>query len=123
MGIFSRLFGGPSVEPTPVRTGAQFAELVLQSELPVIVDVWSSTCPPCKKLWPELVAVATKHQDRVRVVEISTEADRALLMDLEVRATPTIIIFDQGEEVGRMTGFRPRSWFTQMLDTEFPKDA
>ena len=121
MGIFSSLFGGSSIEPSPVRSGAQFRELVLESELPVIVDVWSATCPPCKKLWPELVAVATQHQDRVRVVEISTDAEHALLVDLEVRATPTIIIYDQGEEIGRMTGFRPRSWFVQMLDAEFPR--
>lgn len=120
MGLFGSLFGGkPKIQPTPVRTAAQFDEVVRQSLLPVIVDVWSQTCPPCRKLWPVLVEVATRHEGRVRVVEISTDAERGLLQSLQVRATPTLIMFDAGEELGRTTGFRPRSWFDEMIDVEF----
>lgn len=118
MGIFSSLFGAPTVQLTPVRTGAQFQAEVLQSELPVIVDVWSQSCPPCRRLWPVLEKVATKHQGAVKVVEISTDAERSLLQALRVMATPTLILYAEGEEIGRTTGFKPPSWFDEMIHEE-----
>ena len=124
MGFLGKLFGGsdlPTVNPSSVRDLSAFSELVLKSELPVIVDIWSESCGPCKKLVPVLVNVATKHQGRVRVVEIGTDAEPALLSRLGVRATPTLIMYEGGQEVGRMTGFRPEGWFDDMIAAEFPE--
>lgn len=122
MGLLDRLFGGgKKVLPERVRDLDAFRKLVLRSDVPVIVDVWSATCAPCKKLEPVLIDVATRHEGRVRLVEIGTgDADPKLLARLDVRSTPTLIIFDRGEEVGRSAGFRPASWFDQMIETEFP---
>jgi thioredoxin-like negative regulator of GroEL len=121
MGILSKLLG-PSrkVVPTSVRELDTFRTAVLDEELPVIVDVWSESCAPCRQLAPVLVDVATRHEGRVRVVEIQADADPKLLGRLRVRATPTLIIFDRGEELGRVTGFRPASWFDEMIEAEFP---
>ena len=119
MGLWSALFG-ESVEPTPIVTAAQYDELVIGAGVPVIVDVWSPTCVPCKKLAPVLVDVATSWRDKVRVVTVNSHAaEPALMARLGVRATPTLIIYDQGEEYGRMTGFRPKGWFDDMIRTEF----
>ena len=119
--LIGKLFGDrPAVTPTHIDTRQQFVEQVLQSELPVIVDVWSSTCAPCRQLMPVLVRVATKYDGRVRVVELSTEAEPQLLAQLGVRATPTILVYEGGQEVGRMAGFRPEGWFDEMIATEFP---
>ncbi len=123
MGILGSLFGGrPKVTPTSVRSVADFQAHVVKSEIPVIVDVWSDTCAPCKQLVPVLVNVATKYEGRVRVVEINTAAEPALLSQLGVRATPTLIMFEAGHEVGRMAGFRPEGWFDEMIAAEFPED-
>lgn len=125
MGLLDRLFGGgggAKVLPDRVRDLDAFRKLVLRSDIPVIVDVWSASCGPCKKLEPVLIEVATRHQGRVRLVEVGTaDADPKLLTRLDVRATPTLIVFDRGEEVGRSTGFRPASWFDTMIETEFPE--
>lgn len=119
MGLLSKLFGPTKrVLPTPVRDLEAFGELVLRSEQPVIVDVWSETCAPCRKLAVELVDVATRYEGRVRVVEISTDSEPTLLARLGVRATPTIIVFDGGQEIGRMAGFRPAGWFDEMIANE-----
>ena len=121
MGILSGLFGSKEkILPEHIDTTAGFRERVMESELPVIVDVWSPSCGPCQKLVPVLTDVATRYDGRVRVVEISTEADGALLTRLGVRATPTILVFHRGQELGRMTGFRPGSWFDELIATEFP---
>ena len=88
--------------------------------LPVIVDVWSETCAPCKKLVPVLIQVATKYQGKLRVAELSTQAEPRLLAELSVQATPMILVFDGGVEIGRMAGYRPAGWFDDMIASEFP---
>jgi thioredoxin-like negative regulator of GroEL len=107
--------------PTAVRDLATFNDVVLKSDVPVIVDIWSETCAPCKKLVPVLINVATKYEGRVRIVEIGTDAEPVLLGRLGVRATPTIIVYARGKELGRQSGFRPEGWFDEMIATEFPE--
>jgi thioredoxin 1 len=122
MGWLQNLFGGtPAIHPHPVRTLAQLKELVDGFDGPVLVDVWSPNCGPCRKLGPVMTEVATKHDGRARVAEVDvTAAEPALVAALGVMATPTVIIYDDGEEFGRVAGFRPPSWFHEMLDAEFP---
>jgi thioredoxin-like negative regulator of GroEL len=121
MGLLSKLFSSkPTVTPTHVESRAQFDELVLGCDLPVIVNIWSPTCAPCRRLAPELVATASEYAERVRVVEIGTTAEGALLGWLGVRATPTTIIYEGGEELHRFTGYRSRGWFGEMIEAEFP---
>ena len=122
MSFLSRLFGGPTVDPTSIQTRADFDAWVLGSDVPVLVDVWSPTCAPCKKLVPVMQELATKHDGRVRVAEINVAAaEPALLAALRVQATPTVIIYEGGEEFGRVKGFRPPSWFHEMIEVEFPR--
>lgn len=120
MGLLDRLFGSsPQVLPTSVRDLRTFEREVEKSDVPVIVDVWGPSCGPCKKLEPVLVEIATRYAGKVKVVEISTEAAvPELLGELSVRATPTLIIYKGGEELGRSTGYRPASWFDQMIAAE-----
>lgn len=119
MGFFDFLKPRPVVVPERVRDFSTFEARVLESELPVIIDVWGASCAPCKQLEPILVDVATRYEGRVRVVEICTEGtDPQLLSQLGVRATPTIILYKGGDEVGRTTGLRPAGWFDQMISVE-----
>lgn len=119
MGLLDALFGSrPEVIPTSVRDVAAFEREVEASAIPVIVDVWGPSCGPCKKLEPVLVEIATRYAGKVKVVEISTDADPQLLGELGVRATPTLIVFKAGQELGRSTGYRPASWFDQMITAE-----
>jgi len=121
MGLLSKLFAStPQVQPTHIDTRAQFQELVLRSDIPVIVNIWSPTCAPCRRLVPELVATASRYDGRVRVVEIGTTAEPQLLGRLGVRATPTTMVYEGGEELHRFTGYRSRAWFSEMIEAEFP---
>jgi thioredoxin-like negative regulator of GroEL len=124
MSLLGKIFGArPDVIPTHLETQGDFERHVVQSAIPVIVDVWSTTCAPCKKLEPVLIKVATKYEGKLRVAELSTQAEPKLLARLEVRATPTILVFEGGVEIGRMSGYRPASWFDEMIATEFPDYA
>jgi len=65
--LLRKIFGTrPDVIPTHLSTREDFARFVLQSDVPVIVDVWSETCAPCKQLVPVLIKVATKYEGKLR---------------------------------------------------------
>lgn len=120
MGIFDWFTKSDAVRPTAIRTLPQWQELVKACERPVILEVWSDNCPPCRRMVPVLDKVAARYAGRVTVVTVGTDADLALLRMLRVRSTPTLVIYEAGEELGRMVGFRPEGWFHQMIEAEFP---
>jgi thiol-disulfide isomerase/thioredoxin len=71
----------------------------------VVVDFFSTECPPCEALAPRLEAVAAQYAGRVRVYKVFRQGNRELATDLGVLGSPTLVFFRGGEEVGsRMTG-------------------
>ena len=120
MGIFDWFKAADDVRPTAIRTLPQWQAQVERSDIPVILEVWSDSCPPCRRMVPVLDKVASRYAGRISVVTVGTDADRGLLRMLRVRSTPTLVIYDRGEELGRMVGFRPEGWFHQMIEAEFP---
>ena len=122
MGILSDLFRPkPAVLPMHIGSAEAFTLEVLKSDRPVILDVWSDNCAPCRQLGPVLTAVATHYDGRIKVAEVNTAAPGNLMRRLGVQATPTILVFHRGREIGRVVGYHPRSWFDEMIATEFPE--
>ncbi|MFO0564099.1 MAG: thioredoxin family protein [Polyangiaceae bacterium] len=124
MGLLSALFGPKhEVLPVHIESEADFEREVGRSDVPVILDVWSEGCAPCRQLGPVMTELSTRYEGRVKVAELSTSGPVGLLRRLRVAATPTILIFRDGEELGRVVGYHPRSWFDEMIAAEFPEAA
>ncbi len=123
MGFLSWLTGGDkSADTLLVELTDQNFDTLLEGEpLPSLVDVWSPSCAPCAKLAPVMSSLAKKHQGRVKVFHVNAANSPRLMRRLQVSGTPTVVVMNRGREVGRVVGFRPRSWFDEMIDAEFPK--
>lgn len=106
------------VHPTHVDD-ANFAEVVLKSEVPVVLDVWSPGCQPCKKLEEIMVDLATEYDGRVRVCEMGTHFAPQAAGRLRVSATPTVVWFRGGREVERVMGFRGSLYHRQAVEELF----
>ena len=84
---------------------ADWEEKVLRAAGPVVVDFYSSECPPCEALAPRLEAVAAEYAGRAAVYKIFRQGNRELAVSLGVLGSPTLVFFLGGEEAGaRMTG-------------------
>lgn len=77
-------------------TDADFANEVLESDMPVLVDFWADWCQPCKMLAPVLDEVATELSGRVKVVKMDVDGQETPI-SYKVRGIPALYIFVNGE--------------------------
>ena len=69
---------------------------------------------------PSTVVDCCQSQARVLAKPCAVVCNCSLPCQLEVRSTPTTLVFDGGEEMGRVLGYRSRSWLGEMIEAEFP---
>ena len=91
---------GPESGAVVEATKETFDELV-GSGL-VLVDVWAESCQPCVALAPHMEAIASA-QPALTVVKLDASKARRLCMTLQVRGLPTLLLYQDGQEVARIT--------------------
>jgi thiol-disulfide isomerase/thioredoxin len=83
----------------------EFEQEVLAAGEPVVLDFFSTECPPCEALAPKYDAVADQFAGKVRFLKIFRQGNRDLAAKLGVTGSPTLVFFKGGKEVGaRMSG-------------------
>ncbi|MFO0553063.1 MAG: FAD-dependent oxidoreductase [Polyangiaceae bacterium] len=103
----------------------QAAELpeLLNSKKPVVVDFFSTECPPCEALAPKYEAVAQLFHDDVEFVKIFRQGNRDLANELGVKGSPTVLFFKDGHEIGhRLTSAIHRSQLLEELKAIEPEE-
>jgi len=98
-------------------TDAQFAEEVLNSELPVIVDFWAPWCGPCKMIAPVLEDVAAEYAGKVKVVKLNVDENTETAPKYNVRGIPTLLIVKGGEVVATKVGAVSKSQLVEFVDS------
>ena len=94
-----------------------FDEVLVNSDIPVIVDFWAPWCGPCKIMGPNFEKTAAKLPLKTLFVKVNTENEQNLGARFGIRSIPTLIIFKEGKEVHRLSGALDETKLTQLVSS------
>ena len=96
-------------------TTAEFDNVVLKSEVPVLVDFWAAWCGPCRRVAPEVDAVAEELGEKVKVVKVDVDSEGELAARYGIQSIPALYIFKGGRVVDQIVGAQPRQAISSKL--------
>ena len=96
-------------------TDQDFEEKVLKAKTPVFVDFFAEWCGPCKMAGPVIDELAEEYKDKLVIGKVDVDANKEYAGKYGVMSIPTVIMFKDGEEVDRMTGFKGKEGFEEMI--------
>ena len=97
-----------ATKPIAVTDG-DFAQQVLQSDKPVLVDFWAEWCAPCRMLGPIIETLSADYEGRATVAKLDVDANQQVAMQYGIRSIPTVMLFDKGQVVDTLVGVRPKA--------------
>jgi thioredoxin 1 len=97
-------------------TEGNFAEEVINSSTPVLVDFWAEWCGPCKMIAPILDEIASEYDGKVKIGKVNIDDQQSLATQHGIRAIPTLLLFKNGEVAEQIVGLRSKRDLKANLD-------
>jgi len=107
---------GSLLDTKPIELNdANFDEVVVNSDIPIIVDFWAPWCGPCKMFAPTYEKSAKNFPLKALYTKVNTENEQNLGARFGIRSIPTLIVFKDGKEVQRVSGALDETSLNQLV--------
>ena len=97
-------------------TDANFEELVIKSDVPVIVDLWAVWCGPCRMVGPIVEEIGNEYEGQAVVGKLDVDNNPEIARRYSIRNIPTILFFKNGEIVDKQVGAVPKQVIVGKLE-------
>jgi thioredoxin len=104
-------------------TDDAFEADVVKSDQPVLLDFWAEWCGPCKMIAPILDAIASRYQDRLRVVKLNIDENPKTPSRYNIRSIPTLLLFRDGAVAAQQVGAVSKAQLESLLETHLSSRA
>ena len=96
-------------------TDGNFDEEVLNSNLPVLIDLWASWCAPCHMISPIVEELADEYAGKLKVGKLNVDQNPNVPGRYNVRAIPTLLFFKDGKLYDQIVGVVPKSTIEEVI--------
>ncbi|GLU23372.1 hypothetical protein SLE2022_393880 [Rubroshorea leprosula] len=100
----------------PSVTDKTWQSLVLESELPVLVEFWAPWCGPCRMIHPVIDELSKQYAGKLKCYKVNTDESPSIATEYGIRSIPTVIIFKNGEKKDAIIGAVPKSTLTTSIE-------
>ncbi|MGF3053978.1 thioredoxin [Microbacterium sp. YY-03] len=97
-------------------TDATFQAEVIDSEIPVVVDIWATWCGPCKQVAPILDQLAAEYDGRVKIVKLDADQNPETVTAVGVTSIPTLGFYTGGARVDMLIGAHPKPVIAEKME-------
>jgi thioredoxin 1 len=97
-------------------TDANFEEVVIKADKPVLVDLWAEWCGPCRMVGPIIEEIAKEYEAKAVVGKLDVDSNPTVTTKFGIRNIPTILFFKGGEIVDKQVGAVPKSVIAAKLE-------
>ncbi len=102
---------------TKAVTDASFAEDVINSDKPVLVDFWADWCTPCKMIAPALEEISEELGDQVTIAKVDIMENTETASAFGVQSIPLMVLFKGGQPVAHKLGGAPKSQLKSWIES------
>ncbi len=95
---------------------SDFENVVLKSELPVLVDFWAAWCGPCRAIAPTVEELAHEFSGKVKVTKLDVDSNQKTAIHYNIRSIPTLMVFKAGDVVATQLGAVSKGAISKMLE-------
>lgn len=97
-------------------TDANFEDMVLKSDKPVMIDFWAEWCGPCRMVGPIVEEMHGEYADKAIIGKVNVDENPNISMKFGIRNIPTILFLKNGELVDKSVGAVPKNVLTEKMD-------
>ena len=91
-------------------------DIVVNSDIPVLVDFWAEWCGPCRMVGPIVEQLAQLLDGKVKVSKLNVDQNQEIAMKYNVQSIPSLILFKNGNEVARTIGLSPKEKYEKFVN-------
>ena len=95
-------------------TKENFAQEVLQSDKPVLVDFWATWCGPCRMMAPVIEEMDAEHPE-YKFGKVNVDEEQILALKFGITSIPTLMLFKDGKEANKLVGLRSKEELKEIL--------